>query len=227
MANFFDSTTFRQLHEEIDSLEYQRYDNPFERKWFLASKTRLLPSTERTFNSLGSKDTIRWISRLTGVPCYMAEFKQYGNIFIYENGDYLKAHVDAGIHPDLKLRKVATLLVYLTDAELEFYTGDTAEKEDPLVWSRSLHLFKPNEAILFTNTNTAWHGVPTVRGDRRIVLTISYLAPPDWTNVRFTNPRTRAYFAKTLWDHDTPEIEKLRKMRASEEEHESVYRTDH
>jgi hypothetical protein len=216
------------LLDEINQLDrdglFQRYDNPFEQKWFLADKTNLPPGLLYAFESLRSRETMFWLSKLLEVPIYLADFRHYGGLFIYEPGDYLRAHVDAGIHPELNLRKVATSIVYLTDAQLETYTGDTAEKADPLVWGRNLHQYKAGDLVAFTNDNLAWHGVPIVSHTRRVCLTISYLAPQSFEHRHYTNPRTRAYFARTLWDRDTLEIEQLRQLRASEDKHSEVYR---
>lgn len=202
---------------------FQRYNNPFEQKWFLADKANLPPYVADAFAKLRNGATQWWISHLLDVPITTVDFLHYGGLFVYNNDDYLRAHVDAGIHPKhASLRKVVTALVYLTPAELEFYTGDTCLKEDPLVWSRSYHLHKPGDLVVFTNTDTAWHGVPLVKGHERVVLTVSYLAA-DFDDSKYKNPRTRAFFCKTLWDRDTPEIRELRHLRASETGREKVY----
>jgi len=206
---------------ETDGL-LQRYDNPFEAKWFLADKTNLPTHLAAAFGWLRNGTTQWWISHLLGVPITTVDFNHYGGLFIYQPGDYLKAHVDAGVHPRFSnFRKVATALLYLTVAELETYSGDTCLKDDPLVWSRNYHLYKPGDLVVFNNTDTAWHGVPTCR-DRRVVLTVSYLAD-SFDHAHYQNPRTRAYFCKTLWDKETPELTELRKLRV--EAPEQVYRT--
>lgn len=208
-------------HLEQDNL-LQRYDNPFESKQFLVDKANLPVHIHAAFAMLKSGTTQWWISHLLGVPITTVDFSHYGGLFIYEPGDYLKPHVDAGMHPKHAMRKIATALLYLTPASLETYTGTKCTEPEPLVWSRDLHTYKPGDLVIFSNHDTAWHGVPTVT-ERRVVLTVSYLAA-DLTNPRFTNPRTRAYFCKTTWEKETPELRELRSKRASEEEHSEVYR---
>src|ERR1700756_578895 len=170
LSNFLDYPA-RTL-EEVDQLALSRYDNPFERKSFLEHKDGLSAALELAFAELTSSEACKWISRILDVPILYADRRQYGGVFVYEVGDYLKPHVDAGIHPHKKLRKVATALLYLTTATLSTYFGDSAAETSPVVYGRQDQFVKPNDLVLFTNHDRAWHGVPPVTTTHRVVLTV-------------------------------------------------------
>lgn len=234
LHDFLDQRTLAGCISEVDKLKLERYDNPFERKWFLADKTQIgVADLCNAFNQLIVPSTCTWVQRLLNLPIAISDFDHYGGVFVYEQGDYLKQHVDAGIHPysdpNNLLRKVATALLYLTPATLEFYSGDNAGREEnPTVWARHPYFIKTNQLVLFANDDYAWHGVPEIHepGASRVVLTVSYMTlASSFQHPSFTNMRTRAYFAHAYWELETEDTKRLRLQRASEDEHSRVYRT--
>jgi hypothetical protein len=209
--------------DEIGTLKLERYNNPFERKSFLADKDQLdnCPTLRYAFVEL--RHTTLWVERLLDLRLSRADARHFGGLFVYEQGDYLEPHVDAGLHPKTGERKVATAVLYLTSAVFSTWHGDVCTKADPEVWLEESRLYNAGQAILFRNTDTAWHSVP-VSPARRIALTVSYMAESDWSNPNFQNQYTRAYFARRHGIQDG--LDYLRRQRASEEEHEKVYRID-
>ena len=224
----FPEHTARQI---ITLLEYKfdRYNNPFERKWTMR-KTGLdsdLYYHDLIYDRFMTTTACWWISNLLNVPIERAEWRQYGGVFVYQPGDYLQAHVDAGIHPVLKQVKVATLVIYLTPAQLEFWHGDPAHYSKPVVYhSTGVYTLEAGDAVLFTNDQFSWHSVPIIEGEPRVCITCSYLAPEGFTRHDFSNNRTRAYFAHHEDEPYDSIIENLRELRASEEGHKSVYKTN-
>lgn len=212
---------------DIQQLSLARYDNPFEHKSFLEHKedTFLSAALPWMVEELCSHDMLRTVCRLTNLPVERADWQHYGGLFVYGPGDYLMPHVDAGIHPHTGERKVATAVLYLTDAILTCWNGDDCKVADPEVWLPQSVWVRAGECILFTNHDWAWHSVPTIQHqDPRVCLTVSYMTSPDFQHSRYQNPRTRAYFARIHGQSDTPELKALRLKRASEEGREEVYR---
>jgi hypothetical protein len=209
--------------EEIEYLRLERYNNPFERKSFLADKDQLdgCPALRYAFIELRSATL--WVERLLDLKLSHADARHFGGLFVYGQGDYLEPHVDAGLHPKTGERKVATAVLYLTPATLSFWSGDSCLEASPEVWLEEARLYRAGQAILFRNTDTAWHSVQT-SSTPRVALTVSYMAELDWSNPNFQNQRTRAYFARRYGIQDG--LDHLREQRASEEEHEKVYRTN-
>lgn len=211
------------LNTVYDS-RYDRYDNPFEQKWTMRRPfpAILLTVTDRLIHP----DTCWWVSRLLDIPIEYGDVQHYGGVFVYGNGDYLRPHCDAGVHPQNQQHKVATACLYLTPATLYFYKGDVVWLDKPVIHRIDQILHVPaNSLVLFQNHDTQWHEVPVVTGpEPRAVITVSYIAPPDFKDPRFMNQRTRAYFARHMSATDTPELADMRERRASEEHHEEVYR---
>lgn len=216
--------TLSGRHEQ----QYDRYDNPFERKWTLKKDQLSNSRLQYLLRDLAYHTTCWWVSRLLDVPIDHGDVRHYGGVFIYSTNDYLKPHVDAGRHPTNGQTKVATACLYLTPATLYFYRGDVAWFDKPLINHIDQVLHVPaNSLVLFTNHDTQWHEVPIITTkEPRVCITVSYLAPPDFKDPRFMNKRTRAYFARHMSLPDTPELAELRERRASEEHHASVYRVE-
>lgn len=223
----FTECDIAQALTEVSQLALDRYDNPFEQKDFLANKADMLEKPALSWALDELRGTTKIASQLLNLPIAYAEWQHYGGLFVYKPGDHLSPHVDAGIHPKTGERKVATIVLYLTDATLSFWAGDLCTDEDPEVWLEQPVPVKAGEAILFANHDWAWHSVPVVKSSSpRVCMTLSYMAYPGFAHSRYQNPRTRAYFARRHGQPDSPEITLLRQQRASEEHHQEVYRLD-
>lgn len=222
LNNYLDDP--KSVMDEIRSLPpaaWNEYKNPFERKMTL-NKVKKYKS--QVMMNMARADTCWWVSRLLDVPIEYGDISHYGGVFIYNKDSYLKPHCDAGRHPVTKQHKVATACLYLTPAILYFYKGDPVWFDKPLIHHIDQIVHAPaNSLVLFQNHDTAWHEVPTT-SQQRIVITVSYLAPPNYEDPRFMNRRTRAYFARHMSVSDSPELAELRIKRASEEHHQEVYR---
>lgn len=204
------------------------YDNPFEKKWVLDKQQYTRSIIGIVMDAMIRHETCWWVQRLLNIPIDYGDVRHYGGVFVYQHNDYLKPHCDAGIHPYNGQRKVATACLYLTPATLYFYKGDVVWLDNPLIHHIDQILHIPaNSLVLFKNHDTAWHEVPLITNNQpRAVITVSYMAPPDFKSPFFMNQRTRAYFARHMSIPDSKELAELRDKRASEEHHESVYRME-
>lgn len=225
LHNFTECDIDRAL-QEVSQLSLARYNNPFEQKDFLQHKSGMVEMPALTWALHELFHTTKIASQLLALPISCTDWRHYGGLFVYKLGDFLAPHVDAGLHPGTKERKVATICLYLTDATLSFWQGDSATDKQPQVWLEQPVQVRAGEAILFANHDTAWHSVPQVTPgqQQRVCLTLSYMAHPDFQHSRYQNQRTRAYFAKRYGVPEPPWLTELRDKRASEEEHEQVYR---
>lgn len=220
----FTECDIAQALQEVSQLSLQRYDNPFEQKSFLEVKSDLLDKPALAWCLDELRGTVKIASQLLGLPISYPDWQHYGGLFVYKTGDHLEPHVDAGIHPKTGDRKVATICLYLTDAMLSFWQGDQCTQQDPEVWLEQPVLVRAGEAILFANHDSAWHSVPIVQQDNRVCLTLSYMVEVGFQHSRYQNQRTRAYFARRYGTVDSPEMAALRQQRASEQDHQKVYR---
>jgi 2OG-Fe(II) oxygenase superfamily len=208
---------------EIQDDAFDRYNNPFEQKYALRDKFRLPPSLDLLIQSL-EHDASRF-SQLFGVALYPDLRRHYCGVFKYIKGDKLNVHVDAGIHPQVKLRKHVTAVLYLGNemAPLELWEGENCAQDDPAI-TRVADCIAPDHGtlVVFENNDYAWHGVPTCDSeDPRTIVTVSYLS--DAVNA-FNNKRQRAFFVPRPWEQWTPEQYELRNKRADPERYREVYR---
>ena len=225
-----------QAQQEVLALpeaEWDRYQNPFEAKWTLRDKNKLPPTVQRIFDELNSPNTVEALGKLVGTKLYADEHKHYWGIHKYDKDDYLKIHVDAGVHPISAKKKHVTLGLYLSHCwdessgcELELWSGESVTSLTHHVKSIP-PLF--NRCVVFVNTDDSWHGNPNVCNGspsaKRIFLTVSYLSDVlDQPN--FTNKRTRAYFRPrpNTIDTNVANWNELSEQRASETECASVYK---
>jgi hypothetical protein len=110
-------------------------------------------------------------------------------------GSSQKIHSDARIHPENKLRKEITCLLYLNKEYQK--TKDTGCLE---IWDDSMtncvHEIEPlnNRLVLFVNNDKAYHGVPFVKTERKAI-TWSIL-----TKQAATSTRSKALFVSRPQD---------------------------
>ncbi len=183
---------------------YNRIRTAFEDK-FLLPKQHFPKSVLDLLRALETDAFLRELEKLSGRRVYRDEPGHYWGVHKFKSGDRLDVHVDAGIHPLMKKRKFMTILIYLSNdwkpefgGDLELWKGDTAAIDEPKLDGAAVRIAPEfNRAVVFTNTDTSWHGSPSItrcEGDaRRIVFTLSYMTDEDET--LFANKRQRAYFA--------------------------------
>lgn len=234
--NFLPIERARKIQQDILNLpsnEFDRYSNPFETKNTLRNKSHFPESVQDLFKELTSISFLKQLSELVRVNIVNDEHKHYWGIHTYEKGDKLEIHVDAGIHPQTGYKKYLTLGIYLSHnweedhgGELEFWSGDSAECEDPKI-EKCIVSIPPifNRMILFVCDDFAWHGNPNPtksQDSKRIFVTLSYLTK-DTNLKRCNNQRKRAYFASKRSENED-ELKLLRNKRASDQDCDQVYR---
>ena len=208
---------------EIPDDAFDRYRNPFEQKYTLRDKFHLPTGLDLLIQTL-ERDTSRF-SRLFGISLYPDLLRHYCGVFKYFKGDKLDVHVDAGIHPRMKLRKHVTAVLYLGHqlAPLELWEGENCAQDNPSI-IRLADCIAPEHGtlVVFENNDYAWHGVPLCDSEApRTIVTVSYLS--DAINA-FDNQRQRAFFVPRPWEQWTAEQCDLRNKRADPERYREVYR---
>jgi hypothetical protein len=233
--NFLNEDFAKSLQKEILDIKKQdwdRYDNPFEQKYTLRDKYNFQPLLVKLFNELTTNDFLNKLSEIVGYKLILDSTRNFWGVHIYEPGDKLDIHVDAGYHPTLKLKKQTTLGIYLSyewkeeyGCELEIWRGDNCAKDDAKIYEK-IDKISPifNRLILFNCNDFAWHGNPEPsRGSvesRRIFITISYLSE----NFNDNNNKVKAFFVSRPNDPKDEEKDKLRFLRADPEKYKEIYR---
>jgi UDP-N-acetylglucosamine 2-epimerase (non-hydrolysing) len=185
---------------------WDRYDNPFERKWTLREKTLDI------FDTLTSDAFIADMEQTFGCSLIRDEHKLYWGIHVFGDGDFLAMHLDAGVHPIQKLKKHVTVGVYLSTQ------GWSDDNAGHLVFSDGTTVAPTfNTFVAFENTIDAWHGSPTPvtchADEKRIFVTVSFLSRDP-----LVNTREKAYFSYDC------ERNYLKRRLAEERAHSTMYK---
>lgn len=233
--SFLDTKFAFDLQKEILNIpkdNFDRYQNPFESKYTLRDKYNFPPLLNKLFTELQSESFVNQLSRLCNHPLQLDTEREYWGVHLYDSGDCLDIHVDAGIHPILNKKKHLTLGIYLSinydesyGCHLELWNGSSCLSTKPILSEKALSIAPMfNRLVLFTNTDRAWHGNPTPLNappnTKRIFLTISYLS--DDTTLINTNKK--AFFIKRPSEPEDTEKEKLRLLRMNADTCKYVYR---
>lgn len=233
--NFLDEDFAKGLQKEILNIkkeDWDRYDNPFEQKYTLRDKYNFPPFLVKLFDELTAEDFVNKLSEVVGHKLILDSTRNFWGVHIYEPGDKLDIHVDAGYHPTLKLKKQTTLGIYLSyewkeeyGCALEIWRGENCAKDDAKIHEK-IDSIAPifNRLILFNCNDYAWHGNPEPsRGSpqsRRIFVTISYLSD----NFSDDNKKVKAFFVPRPNDPEDKEKDRLRFLRADPEKYKEIYR---
>lgn len=233
--NFLGEDFAKSLQREILDIkkeDWDRYDNPFEQKYTLRDKYNFPPFLVKLFDELTAENFVNQLSEVVGHKLILDSTRNFWGVHIYEPGDKLDIHVDAGYHPTLKLKKQTTLGIYLSyewkeeyGCALEIWRGDNCAKDDAKIHEK-IDSISPifNRLILFNCNDYAWHGNPEPsRGSpesRRIFITISYLSE----NFSDDNKKVKAFFVPRPNDPEDKEKDRLRFLRADPEKYKEIYR---
>ena len=217
---------------EIDDNAWDRYQNPFEKKFTLRDKFNFPPNLKRLFDELEMDYFVNKLSKLCGHSLTIDVTRNFWGVHKYNQGDKLDIHVDAGLHPITKQKKQLTLGIYLSSnwkeeygCELEIWKGDNAGMNNPILIEK-VDSIAPlfNRLIIFTCNDMAWHGNPEpVVGPmeaKRIFITISYLSE----NYSDQNKRMKALFIARPDDPEDTEKDIMRRLRADPDKYKDIYR---
>jgi Rps23 Pro-64 3,4-dihydroxylase Tpa1-like proline 4-hydroxylase len=222
--NILDQEYANELQTEILTIPidcFDRYDNPFEKKYTLRDKFNCTPLLHKFITYLESEEFVNKLSIFTGFNLLIDKSRNFHGVHIYNNNDKLDIHLDAEIHPVTKEYKKITLGLYLSanwnadnGCELEIWEGDSPNIKDHKLY-KCVKSIPPlfNRLILFTNSDVAWHGNPnsvkTEDNSKRIFVTVSYLV-----NNSNASLRQKALFIRRPQDPFDEDKEYLIKLRA-------------
>jgi Rps23 Pro-64 3,4-dihydroxylase Tpa1-like proline 4-hydroxylase len=226
-----------KIQKEIigSSIKYwDRYENPFEKKYTWRDKNELLPLTKSLFDNLHTKDFIDFLSNFTGYKLQEDKSKNWWGIHTFNNGDKLDIHVDAGRHPENNLKKIITLGIYLSynwskecGGNIEFWKGTNSSNNKAEIFNKTISI-EPifNRCVIFENNDYSWHGAPEPcichENQKRIFVTCSYLTDID--DLIHKNNRKKAFFVKLPNEPHDSEKDKLRLLRADPNKYKSIYK---
>jgi len=233
--NVIDEKLAYEIQQEILNIpeeQWDRYNNPFEQKFTVRDKFNLPSKCMELFTYLESNEFMNHLSEMVGYKLIKDEYRNFWGIHKYNDGDYLDIHVDAGIHPNNKLKKQLTLGFYFStdwkeenSGHLEIWEGTNAGFDNAKIIKCTNRILPKNNTMIFFECNDfSWHGNPSPvnikNGENRIFVTLSYLSE----NQGNLNKKQKAFFVPRPDDKYNEEKDKLRFLRADPEKYKEIYR---
>lgn len=181
---------------ETDPRWFHGYETVGGNKNILEGKRRaistwenLTPIAHQIFSMFHSDKFTEWLSALTGIPSLLTDTTfRWSGMRVMPAGSWQLIHSDARKHPENNLRKELTVLYYLNEGYDRVRDEGCLELWNDTMTERVTQI-EPigNRMVVFQCTDTSYHGVPLVTGERRF-LTFSVMKDgpaSDYPRARF------------------------------------------
>jgi hypothetical protein len=162
--DFFPEDTAKTLSQELDSVDaiscrkFTRNGSYMEEYNDLS----MLPKAEEAIAQLHSQSFMKWLSSATGIDNLIPDPYLIGAGYSRSfRGDSLKNHVDFNWNDTLKLYRVLTLTVYISEDWEEDWGGHLEFNEFQSKRNLNKILIKWNRAVIWKHHETCFHGYPT------------------------------------------------------------------
>ena len=195
--SMIDESNWHRGYSEINGKK-----NPLESGMKAISKTELMPEYLKLIvEYFHSEKFTEFISEVTGIKDLIPDRSmRWSGLRTMEEGSYQLIHSDARKHPQNYLTKELTCLFYLNDGYVkENHEGCLEIWDDQM--SKRMHEIEPinNRMVVFVNSETSYHGVPTVLKERKAI-TFSVMSG------NLSSERNKALFVARPEDPDSIRI---------------------
>jgi Rps23 Pro-64 3,4-dihydroxylase Tpa1-like proline 4-hydroxylase len=144
------------------SMRWVEFDSPQEKKLGYSHERSNVSKVIRDFlNDMNSFEMLLWLEALTGIEGLIPDpYFGGGGLHQIEPGGFLKVHADFNVHPKLKLDRRLNMLIYLNKDWKEQYGGhlELWDRDRKTCRKRVLPTF--NRTVVFSTTDTSFHGHP-------------------------------------------------------------------
>ena len=201
LDGLFPTEVLDKIREEIAAISVdpeKDFYSTFQKRR-ISDFDRLPPTARQLVADLNSADFLSFLERLTGIEGLIPDpYLEGGGIHQIGRGGFLKIHTDFNYHSGLKLHRRLNLLLYLNrnwDAAwggaLELWNADVSQRV-------ASYLPEFNRMILFSTTDTSYHGHPdplTCPDDvrRNSIALYYYTADRPASEVRFSKSTMTNY----------------------------------
>lgn len=143
-------------------MQWMRFDNPLERKLGYSHDRSSVSPTIRSFlEAMNGFEMLLWFEALTGIEGLIPDpYFGGGGLHQIEPGGFLKVHADFNVHPKLKLDRRLNMLIYLNKDWREEFGGhlELWDRDGKSCRRKILPIF--NRTVVFSTTDTSFHGHP-------------------------------------------------------------------
>jgi Rps23 Pro-64 3,4-dihydroxylase Tpa1-like proline 4-hydroxylase len=165
LDGLFDDDALDAVLREFPSrqaMQWREFDSPAEKKLGYFHETSTISKTVRDFlEAMNSFEMLLWLEALTGIEGLIPDpYFGGGGLHQIEPGGFLKIHADFNVHPKLKLDRRLNMLVYLNKDWRDEYGGHLELWDRDMSACRKKILPVFNRAVIFSTTDTSFHGHP-------------------------------------------------------------------
>jgi hypothetical protein len=166
--DFFDEQTIRTLVASYPGEFDASWDRRFldagtyeEQKLGLDRLEDFPPSIQQFVNALNSRIFLQFLERLTGIDGLIPDpYLEGGGLHMIPRGGRLAIHADFNTHRKLRLDRRLNLLLYLNYDWKEEWGGALELWDKDVKTKEKAYLPIANRVVVFTTTDTAYHGHP-------------------------------------------------------------------
>jgi hypothetical protein len=161
---FDDAELDRVLAEfpKPEETRWMRFDSPTEKKLGYYHEHSTITSSVRAFlDALNGFAMLLFLEAMTGIEGLIPDpYFGGGGLHQIEPGGFLKIHADFNVHPKLHLDRRANMLVYLNKNWREEWGGHLELWNEDMSACRQRILPAFNRTVVFSTTDTSYHGHP-------------------------------------------------------------------
>ena len=145
-----------------EQTRWMRFDNPREKKLgFFYESSAVSDRIRRFLDAMNGFEMLLFLEALTGIDGLIPDpYFGGGGLHQIEPGGFLKVHADFNVHPKLKLDRRLNMLIYLNKEWREEYGGHLELWDAELRAPRRRILPAFNRTVVFSTTDTSFHGHP-------------------------------------------------------------------
>jgi Rps23 Pro-64 3,4-dihydroxylase Tpa1-like proline 4-hydroxylase len=165
LDGLFDDEVLDEVLREFpdrDAMRWREFDSKTEKKLGYYHETSTISKTVRDFlNDMNAFEMLVWLEAVTGIDGLIPDpYFGGGGLHQIEPGGFLKVHADFNVHPKLKLDRRLNMLIYLNKDWRDEYGGhlELWDREATSCRSKILPLF--NRTVIFSTSDTSFHGHP-------------------------------------------------------------------
>jgi Rps23 Pro-64 3,4-dihydroxylase Tpa1-like proline 4-hydroxylase len=165
LDGLFDDSVLEQILDDFPApaqMRWMRFDNPQEKKLGFFHETSAVSDPIRRFlDALNGFETLLFLERLTGIEGLIPDpYFGGGGLHQIEPGGFLKIHTDFNVHPKLHLYRRLNMLIYLNRGWREQWGGHLELWDRDARTCRQKILPAFNRTVIFSTTDTSYHGHP-------------------------------------------------------------------
>lgn len=145
-----------------EETRWMKFDSPTEKKLgYYHEHSRITDRIRRFLDAMNGFEMLLFLEALTGIDGLIPDpYFGGGGLHQIEPGGFLKVHADFNVHPKLKLDRRANMLIYLNRDWREEWGGHLELWNASMTECRKRILPSFNRTIVFSTTDTSFHGHP-------------------------------------------------------------------